>query len=99
MKNLRAAPKKISAACLALLLAAPAGAVGPALTQIGVAGAVRGKVMAFPPLAAPAKTVVGREVASGKPLFLDEKVTTDAKGHMQIRSSSRPGPWASAAPS
>ncbi|MBI5622365.1 MAG: FecR domain-containing protein [Elusimicrobia bacterium] len=84
MKNLRLALRKISAACLALLLAGPAGAVGPVLTQIGVAGAVRGKVMAFPPAAVPAKKAVGREVASGKPLFLNEKVTTDAKGHMQV---------------
>ncbi|MBI4678651.1 MAG: FecR domain-containing protein [Elusimicrobia bacterium] len=81
-KTIYAISKKSVAAGLALLLSAPAGAVGPALSQIGVAGAVRGKVMAFPP-AAQAKSV-GREVASGKPLFLNEKVTTDPKGHMQI---------------
>ncbi|MFA6316005.1 MAG: FecR family protein [Elusimicrobiota bacterium] len=84
MKKILPSLKRLLAASLALLLAAPVGAAGPVLTQIGVAGAVSGKVMAFTPTQVQAKAPVGREVLSGKPLFLNEKVTTDAKGRMQV---------------
>lgn len=67
---------------LALLPAFVAvGSAQPAaLTRIGVAGAVSGKVQAFPP----AQAAIGRIIESGKSLFLNEKVTTDASGRLQI---------------
>ncbi|MBI5211277.1 MAG: FecR domain-containing protein [Elusimicrobia bacterium] len=76
--------KKTLAAGLAALLAAPAMAAMPVASQIGVAAGVRGKVFAFAPAAQAQAKPVGREITSGKPLFLNEKVTTDEKGHMQI---------------
>lgn len=81
--SLRNILKKTLAAGLAGLLSAPAGAVIPAV-QIGVAGGVQGKVFAFPPSPAQAKKPIGREILSGKPLYQNEKITTDAKGRMQI---------------
>ena len=63
-----------------------AGAVGasaqmPAasLTRIGAAAAVKGLVNAMAP-----GTTVGRVVESGKPLFLNDHVTTDAAGRLQV---------------
>ena len=55
---------------------AQAAAASP--TRIGVAAAVSGAVKAVAPGA------IGRIVESGKPLFLNDHVTTDAKGHLQI---------------
>jgi hypothetical protein len=72
-------------ASLAVVLLAAAGRASaavlpaPALTGIGVAAAVRGAVRAQ----APGQTV-GREVASGKPVFLNDHVTTGDGARMQI---------------
>jgi hypothetical protein len=60
-----------------LVAAGPASAA--ALTGIGVAAAVRGMIRAQ----APGQTV-GREVSSGKPVFLNDHVTTGAGARMQI---------------
>ena len=65
-----------------LLAGAPsASAQVPAagLTRIGAAAAVKGAVLAQAP-----GTAVGRVVASGKPLFLNDHVTTDAAGRLQV---------------
>lgn len=64
----------VSAASAAVLPAVPTG-----LTSIGVAAAVRGSVRAT----APGQTV-GRDLASGKPVFLNDHVTTGAGARMQI---------------
>jgi hypothetical protein len=68
---------------LAVFLAGAAGASAqvPAasLTRIGAAAAVKGLVNAIAPGAA-----VGRVVESGKPLFLNDHVTTDAAGRLQV---------------
>jgi hypothetical protein len=63
-----------------------AGAVGasaqiPAasLIRIGAAAAVKGRVNAMAPGA-----TVGRVVESGKPLYLNDHVTTNAAGHLQV---------------
>jgi len=68
---------------LALLLAGVVGASAqsPAagLTRIGAAAAVKGLVNAISP-----GTTVGRVVQSGKPLFLNDHVTTDAAGRLQV---------------
>lgn len=68
------------ALAVALAPAAPAAAQAAAggLTRIGSAAAVRGAVKA----AAPGS--VGRVVESGKPLYLNDHVTTDAAGRLQI---------------
>lgn len=60
---------------LSLIAASPASAE---LTRIGAAAAVSGSVMATAPGA------VGRIVQSGKPLFLNDHVTTDDKGRLQV---------------
>jgi hypothetical protein len=60
---------------LTLAAAVPARAE---LTQIGAAAAVSGSVQAAAPGA------VGRIVQSGKPLYLNDHVTTDDKGHLQV---------------
>ena len=63
-------------------LAAP-GAAWAALAdtaRIGVAGAVSGRVEAQ----AAKKGAVGRVVNSGKPLFLNDHVTTDKAGRLQV---------------
>lgn len=73
------AMKTTLALALCLALAAPAGAAAPSLAQIGAAAAVRGAVKAVAPGAA-----VGRVIGSGKPLFLNDHVTTDADGRLQI---------------
>ena len=49
------------------------------LTWIGAAAAVRGLVNAMAPGA-----TVGRVVQSGKPLYLNDHVTTDAAGRLQV---------------
>ena len=49
------------------------------LTRIGAAAAVKGLVNAM----APGQSV-GRMVESGKPLYLNDHVTTDAAGHLQV---------------
>lgn len=63
------------------LAAASASAQAPAaaLTRIGAAAAVQGRVNAQAPGAA-----VGRVVQSGKPIFLNDHVTTDAAGRLQV---------------
>lgn len=61
-----------------LALALPVGAA-PALTTIGAAAAVHGRVSAVAP-GAP----VGRILSSGKPLFLNDHVTTNAVGRLQV---------------
>ncbi len=63
---------------LILLLAAAAPA-GAALTQIGAAAAVSGMVKAVSQGEA-----VGRIVQSGKPLYLNDHVTTDDNGRLQV---------------
>ena len=67
------------AAFLAAASAQPA-AVSPAanLVRIGAAAAVHGMVQAAAPGA------VGRIIQSGKPLFLNDHVTTDAQGRLQV---------------
>lgn len=60
---------------LAMSGAAPAAAE---LSAIGAAAAVSGLVKAEAPGA------VGRVVQSGKPLYLNDHVTTDAKGRLQV---------------
>lgn len=67
------------AVALASALAWPAQAAPLAPTQIGVAAAVHGRVQAFAPA-----NPVGRVVESGKPLYLNEKISTDGKGRLQI---------------
>src|SRR4051812_4280236 len=69
------------AAAVAVLAAAPSFAQAPAasLTRIGAAAAVRGGVKAQAP-----NTTVGRIVQSGKPIFLNDHVTTDAAGKLQV---------------
>lgn len=62
-----------------VLLAAPAAAQ-PQLARIGAAAAVRGKVEALAPLSG----AVGRVMESGKPVYLKDKVSTDAAGRMQV---------------
>ncbi|MFA6004368.1 MAG: FecR family protein [Elusimicrobiota bacterium] len=64
-----------------LLAAAAASAQVPSagLTRIGAAAAVRGAVKAQAQGAA-----VGRVLESGKPVYLNDHVTTDASGRLQI---------------
>ena len=50
----------------------------PALTRIGAAAAVHGLVNAQTPGS------VGRVIQSGKPLFLNDHVTTSAEGRLQV---------------
>ncbi|MBI4059878.1 MAG: FecR domain-containing protein [Elusimicrobia bacterium] len=71
------------AAALPAAGAAPPAAAAPpsALVSIGVAGAVKGLVKAVPP-AAPESA--GRVLQSGKPLYVNEHVTTGPGGHLQI---------------
>lgn len=69
--------KLLPAALAALLLGSPAGAQAP--VNIGAAAAVAGVVNAKAPGAA-----VGRVLQSGKPVFLNDHVTTDANGRLQV---------------
>jgi hypothetical protein len=69
----------LTLAVLLLSGAAPAAAVMPGLTGIGVAAAVLGKVEAVAP-GAPA----GRILGSGKPVYLNDHVTTGPGGHLQL---------------
>ncbi len=74
--------QNILAVLLSLAVAAaPAAAQSPAsgLTHIGNAAAVRGAVKAVSEGAS-----VGRVVDSGKPLYLNDHVTTDAAGRLQV---------------
>jgi hypothetical protein len=66
-------------AFLALGSSASAQTPASSLTRIGAAAAVQGRVQAVAPNA-----TVGRIVESGKPLFLNDHVTTDAAGHLQV---------------
>ncbi|MFI5345053.1 MAG: FecR domain-containing protein [Elusimicrobiota bacterium] len=68
--------RTLSAALSLLLTAASASAQ---VSQIGTAAAVRGAVRAVSE-GAP----VGRVISSGKPLFLNDHVTTDAAGRLQV---------------
>lgn len=58
-----------------LLAAAPAAAE---LTRIGAAGAVAGSVRAA------AAGAAGRALKSGEPVYLNDRITTDASGRMQV---------------
>ncbi len=70
----------LAAALLAALAsAAPAQPAASTLSMIGAAAAVHGQVSAQAP-GAP----VGRVIQSGKPLFLNDHVTTDAAGKLQV---------------
>ncbi len=64
----------------AAAFAAPAFGQGaaPAPTRIGAAAAVKGQVRAQAPAS------VGRVVESGKPLYLNDHVTTDKAGKLQV---------------
>lgn len=72
--------RTLSAAMSLLLAAVSASAQVPAsaLTKIGTAAAVAGAVRAV------SEGAVGRVVSSGKPLFLNDHVTTDAAGRLQV---------------
>lgn len=71
------------AASLVVAGCGPVSAAAPAATpaSIGVAGAVKGLVKAIP---AASPQSVGRMIQSGKPLYLNEHVTTGPGGHLQI---------------
>jgi hypothetical protein len=71
----------LSAAMSLMLAAASASAQVPvsALTKIGTAAAVAGAVKAVS-----AGTAVGRVISSGRPLFLNDHVTTAATGRLQV---------------
>lgn len=80
--------KKFTASALSFLLTAAstlppsaAAAAAPSMNSIGVAGAVKGLVKA---IAASDRKKVGRVIESGKPLYLNEHVTTGPGGHLQI---------------
>lgn len=75
MGNLKNFVRVVLAAALA---AAPASAQGVPAT-IGIAAAVRGAIKAVAPGAA-----VGRVVSSGKPLYLNDHVTTGPDSRLQI---------------
>ncbi len=69
--------KIISVLALLAVLSAPRAQAAPA--RIGAAGAVSGLVKAMA-----AQETVGRIMQSGKPLYLNDHVTTDAKGRLQV---------------
>ncbi|HXS99343.1 MAG TPA: FecR domain-containing protein [Elusimicrobiota bacterium] len=73
--------KRMLSAATSLLLAASASAQVPAsaAAKIGTAAAVAGSVKAVAEGAA-----VGRVISSGKPLFLNDHVTTSAAGRLQV---------------
>lgn len=78
-------PRPVLRSALALGLTAalisPSSALAPAgMTQIGVAGGVKGPVKAIPPGDKP----VGRDLASGQPLYLNEKISTGPEGSLQV---------------
>ncbi len=66
-------------AAVSLALAGPAFGQAAALTRIGAAGAVKGVVNAQAPGAA-----AGRVIESGKTLFMNDHVTTNAAGRLQV---------------
>ncbi len=73
--------KRTLSAALALLLAGSSFAQAPAagLLKIGTAAAVRGAVKAVS-----SGSPVGHVISSGKPLFQNDRVTTDAAGRLQV---------------
>ena len=78
MKNLRSSPIRLISFFLVFCLTA--GGVYAELTRIGAAGAVRGSVKAT----APEPQAVGRVLESGKAIFLNDHVITDAQGKLQV---------------
>lgn len=72
--------KTILSLLILMSVAAPSNAqTAASLTRIGGAGAVRGTVNAMAPNA-----TVGRVVESGKPLYLNDHVTTKADSRLQV---------------
>ena len=69
----------LAALLLALGSSAHAQAAASPLSRIGAAAAVSGAVKAVAPNAS-----VGRVIESGKPLYLNDHVTTDAAGRLQV---------------
>src|SRR5579883_1865052 len=69
----------MSIAIAAALFFAASGQSQTGLTLIGAAGGVKGGVKAVAPNAA-----VGRIVESGKEIYLNDHVTTDPNGHLQV---------------
>lgn len=67
-------------AVLLLLAAVPSRAQMAGLVRIGNAAAVRGGVMAFQP----SRGAVGVVLDNGKPVYLNDVITTDKSGHLQI---------------
>lgn len=79
MKTLRAVV--YLGALLAVQRIAPAGAQGIALLKpVGAAAVVRGRVEAV----AQSSGLVGRVIGSGQPIYLNDLITTDNNGHLQI---------------
>lgn len=72
-------PLTLAALLLALGSSAFAQAASSPLSRIGAAAAVSGAVKAVAPNAS-----VGRVIESGKPLYLNDHVTTDAAGRLQV---------------
>lgn len=70
--------KALSALLTIVVAVAPAAAQAGGASLIGNAAAVRGAVKAA------SVGAVGRVISSGKPLFLNDHVTTDAGGRLQI---------------
>lgn len=66
-------------ASILLVLAVPSSSAAPAASTIGVAGAVRGAVRAKAPGAA-----AGRVMETGREVFQNDRVTTDAAGRLQV---------------
>ncbi len=71
------ARRLFSTLLVAALIVEPALAQAP--LNIGTAAAVRGKVNAVAP-----NTTAGRVIESGKALYANDHVTTDAAGHLQV---------------
>jgi hypothetical protein len=76
-------PLKPLTAVLLAAAAASAAPTVPALTTIGTAAAVRGRVAAAAPAAAGAEPV-GRIVTSGMPMYLNDHVRTGKEGRLQV---------------
>jgi len=72
-------PLPLAALLLALGSSAFAQGAASTLSRIGAAAAVSGAVKAVAPNAS-----VGRVIESGKPLYLNDHVTTDAAGRLQV---------------
>ena len=67
-------------AFVAVAILFPSLLAATVLTQVGAAAAVKGKVQSVAAQAG----AVGRNMASGLPVYLNDKVTTDAEGRMQV---------------